>query len=285
MLVFLGLDNAGKTSIKVYLETLDIEKAKQTKMSDKVEVYQRGNMRIEIFPGQKVLRYNEKLYEVFFPFVRRIAFIVDAADQDRFDEAKEYWEFIKKMIKKYCKEIPEVILVAHKQDLQNAVPADQIAKYILSKNDLKTFRIVAINTSIYDPISMSLLLKVLHGAHRLGIDRVVEVLRERTDSDVAFIYDNHLLPIAISLREKDEKIINRLTDVVISLERLGEIKVLYGTYADGKNILLLSEHAKEERIIIGVYGFTVNLKEVLIHCKATQKHYLAEMRRRLWSSL
>lgn len=284
MLVFLGLDNAGKTSIKVYLETLNIEKAKQTKISDKVEVYQRGAMRVEIFPGQRVLRENEKLYEVFFPFVRRIAFIVDAADSQRFNEAKEYWNFVKRMIEKYCREKPEILFVAHKQDIPNAVPADVVAEKILSKEDFKNYRILLLNTSIYDPISMSLLLKALHGAHRLGIDKIVEVLRERTGADVAFIYDNHLLPIAISMKHKDEKVVNRLTDIVISLERLGELKVLYGTYADGKDILLLSEYAKE-RILIGVYGFTVNLKEVLIHCKATQKHYLAEMRRRLWSSL
>ena len=285
MIIFLGLDNAGKTSIKVYLETLDIEKAKNTKMSNQVEVYQRGKMRIEIFPGQKLLRMKERLYEVFFPYAKRIAFIVDSADKDRIPEVREYWGFVKSMITKYCEKTPEIILVAHKQDLQGALSAKELMNLILDKEDQRKYSIIPVETTIYDPISMSLLLRALHGGHKLGIDQVVDSLRERTDAELAFIYDNHLLPIATSVKSKDETMMRRLNDIVIALEKVGELRIMAGYFADGKNIIIVSDRVSDERILVGIYNFSTQLREAIIQCKNVSKYYLKEMRERMWESL
>ena len=285
MIVFLGLDNAGKTSIKVYLETLDVEKAKKTRMSNGVEVYQRGKMRIEIFPGQKLLRMKERLYEVFFPYTKRIAFIVDSADKERIPDAKEYWMFIKSMIAKYCEKSPEIVFVAHKQDLQGALPAKELMSLILDDKDKQKYKIIAVETTIYDPLSMSLLLRALHGGQKLGITTIVDALRERTDADLSFIYDGHLLPIAVSARNKDEVMMERLNDIVIALEKLGELHIIAGYFTDGKSIMIISEKTENERIIVGIYNFSTKIREAIVQCKNVIRHYLKEVRRRMWESI
>ena len=284
LVVFVGLDNAGKSSIKIYLETLDVEKAKKTRMSNCVEVYQRGNIKFEVFPGQLILRINEKLYEVFFPHVSKIVFVVDAADKERFKAAKEYWKFVEKMIEKYCDKKPQIILLAHKQDLDGAISPDELQKIIFSDEEIGEFNIVSIGTSIYDPISMSLLLKTIHGASRLGIDEIIDSLREKTNADVAFLYDSHLLPIAISSSGRDENIIDLINNLVVSLEKIGELLAFAGFFAGRRNIAVVSEKVDGDRILVGVFNFRVKLKDAIETCKSVHGHYLEELRKRLWES-
>ncbi len=282
LVVFLGLDKAGKTSIKVYLETLDTEKARNTRMSNGVEAYQRGDVKFEVFPGQFVLRMNERLYEVFFPHTHKIVFTVDAADKKRFSAVKEYWRFVKRMIEKYCDRTPNIILLAHKQDLDDAVSPAELEKIIFDKEDFSNYSIETIGTSIYDPLSMSLLLRTIHGASKIGIEQIVDTLREKTGSDVAFLYDSHLLPIAVSTSGRDSEIITLINDLIISIEKIGELTMFAGYFKGNRNIVAVSEKIGEDRILVGVFNFRVKLKEALDLCMGVHKHYISELRRRMW---
>jgi len=94
-IAFVGLDRAGKSSIKVYLESLSLNSAMNTRISNGVETYLVRNFRIDVFPGQEKLRYEETLYERLFPFVSKVVLVVDSVDRKRFPEVRKFWKFVK----------------------------------------------------------------------------------------------------------------------------------------------------------------------------------------------
>ena len=275
--VFVGLDRAGKSSIKVYLETLNTELAEKTKMSNGIEVYQRGKLKIEVFPGQRRLRYNEKLYEVYFRIAKKIVFIVDSADHTRFDEVRKYWDYVLNMIKKYCENV-EIIFVAHKQDLKEAIRAEELFRKLSLQSDNIPVRYV--NTTIYDPWSIARLLKIIHGADRAGVDDITDTLRKLCDADLAFIYDGHILPIAFSPKIEGDIIVH-INDVLCSLEKIDRIRAFVGYFTE-KNLVLVSVGVEKERILVGVYGFRKPLREILQYCKEAGERYVRTYRSRLW---
>ena len=282
--VFVGLDAAGKTSIKVYLETLNLDAAKSTSMSNHNETYERGNLRIEVFPGQEILRFKEPLYATFFPAVDKLVFVVDASDTKRFSEAKKYWNFLKQMITKYCKKIPQTIVLAHKQDLKESVSADIILDQIFDQEDIDKYNIVSLETSIYDPISISLLLMAIHDGENIGLDKIIEALRSRSRANAAFIFDGHILPICYSSIDEDTKTMNLISDVICSLEKIGTIKTFISVFEDGGNMIAVSKKLNSERVIIGVYDYKEKTKNVLDLCINTLEYYMREIRKRAWKN-
>jgi len=279
--VLLGLDRAGKSSIKVYLETLNADLASKTEMSNGIEVYQRGSLKIEIFPGQRRLRYNERLYQVFFPMAQKILFVFDAADRARFGEVEKYFRYVEQMIEKYCREEPELIFVAHKQDLEGAIDAREFFDSIIRKT--KISKVQFLNTSIYDPWSMADLLKAVHGTDRVGTDSIVDTLRRLCSAEFAFIYDGHILPLAYSPRLNDSVLLVNINDVVCSLEKLGQIEAFVGFFRD-KNFAIVSVTDDDnERVLVGVLGFSKSLRETLALCRETGSKYLRLYRGRLWT--
>ncbi|MEX0567560.1 MAG: ADP-ribosylation factor-like protein [Candidatus Njordarchaeota archaeon] len=282
LVVFVGLDAAGKTSIKVYLETLDLDAAKNTVMSNHNETYERGSLRIEVFPGQEILRFKEPLYATFFPAVDKIVFVVDASNRERFKEAKKYWEFLKHMIDKYCSKTPQLIVLAHKQDLKESVLSDVILNEIFDQKDIGKYKIIPLETSIYDPISISLLLMTIHDGKNIGLDKITESLRQRAKADVAFVFDGHVLPISYSSAGRDIRPINLISDVICSLEKIGTIKTFVSVFEDESNIIAVSKKIDSERVIIGVYNYRENTKNVLDLCIQTLGYYIKEIRKRAW---
>ncbi len=282
LIIFVGLDRAGKSSIKVYLETLDVEKAKNTRMSNGLEAYIVGDFRIEIFPGQQKLRYNEKLYQVFFPPASKIVLVVDAADCQRFEDVKLYWKYIRKMIEKYCQQKPQIILLAHKQDIDGAIPPEKLKTIIFDREDFTKYRITTLGTSIYDPFSMSSLLNILHGAKEASGD-IAETLRRITKAELAFIYDGHILPILYSpARIDNNKIIIHINDILLSLEKIDRIQAFAG-YFSTKNIAVISINTDNRRVIAGVFGFKNKLSYVLERCRDAGRRYIEKYRDQLWS--
>lgn len=282
LIIFVGLDRAGKSSIKIYLETLDVEKAKNTKMSNGLEVYRVGDFKIEVFPGQLTLRKNEKLYEVFFPHTSKIVFVVDAADRKRFKAVSEYWRFVKKMIEKYCNDKPQIILLAHKQDLDGAISPDELQKIIFSDEEIREFNVVSIGTSIYDPFSMASLLNILHGAKKASED-IAEALRRIANAELAFIYDGHILPVIYSSKGRDsDKIITHINDILLSLEKIDRIQAFAG-YFSQKNIAVISIETNDGRVLVGVFGFKNKLSYVLERCRDAGQKYISKYRSQLWS--
>ena len=277
LVVFVGLDRAGKSSIKVYLETLNTDLAEKTEMSNGIEVYQKGGLKIEIFPGQRRLRYNERLYEIYFRIARKIVFVVDAADHSRFDEVKRYWDYVMGMIKKYCGGV-EIVFVAHKQDLKGAIPAQELYRRL--GLDSGGVPVKFVDTTIYDPWSIAGLLKVIHGGDTIRVDDIAETLRRLCGAELAFIYDGHILPLAFSPKAED-RVILHINDVVCSMEKIDRIRALIGFFRE-KNIVLVSVGGDEERILVGVYGSRKDIKEVLKHCRDAGKRYLERYRDIMW---
>jgi len=280
-IAFVGLDRAGKSSIKVYLESLSINKALNTKISNSVETYLRRKFRIDVFPGQEKLRYAETLYERLFPFVSKVAIIVDSADRNRFDEVRRYWKFVRNMIDKYARKNVQVILVAHKQDLTNAVTCGELSKMIFDANDIGKYGVVCVETSIFDPISMSLLLRILHGARGIGLEDIVDTLREQSRSQVAMIFDGHPFPIAISGAKPHSEIFNRIHELVLALEKYGYVKAFVGIFENEK-IFVLSKKRDDERVIFCLVNFEEKIETITKLCDNAMRNYISELRKRFW---
>lgn len=281
--LFLGLDNAGKTSIKVYLETLNSEAAVKTKISNGVEVYKKGDLVMRIIPGQAALRMNEKFYRLYFPSADLIVFVVDAADKTRFDKAVDYWRFVRDKILEYGKEGIRVIFLAHKQDLDSALSAGEIEK--LFEGLLEEVDPVFLETSIFDYSSMVNLLNVIHNARKVGIDGLLEDLRKRLEADIAFLYDRHLLPISIAIRKKPNKeLFDRISSVIVETEKLGEVHALILFFNDGSNLLVLGKRLPEERILVGAYNIRRGLSEAVKLFEGLYNQYREVYRKRLWAS-
>ena len=280
-IAFVGLDRAGKSSIKVYLESLSLNSAMNTKISNGVETYLVRNFRIDVFPGQEKLRYEETLYERLFPFVSKVVLVVDSVDRKRFPEVRKFWKFVKDMIDKYAKKEVHIVVVAHKQDLEGATTCDELKKTILDSEDIKKYRITCVETSIFDPISMSLLLRVLHGAQGVGIEDIVDVLRKESKSKIAMIFDGHLLPIAISGTKPSSEIFSRVHELVVSLEKYGYVKAFVGIFENEK-VFVLSKKQNEERVIFCLVDFEENLEKITSLCDNAMRNYMSEMRKRFW---
>ena len=279
--IFVGLDNAGKTSIKTYLETLSIDAAMNTRMSTQVETYLRGGFRVYIFPGQRKLRYDEFLYERFFPLADKIALIVDAADKRRFGEVRKYWQFLYRMIDKYGRKKVQVILVAHKQDLPNALRWKEILPKIFDVPfDVGLFDIRCANTSIFDPPSMSMLLRTLHGATSLGIETLLSNLRRLTKSEVAMLFDTHLHPIAMSGTTTGSEIFRRVHALVVDLEKHG-FEAFVGVFRD-YHVFVMCRGGGEGRVIVALVNFGVKVNTAAEFCDETLKQY-ARMRDKIWA--
>jgi len=301
LVIFIGLDRAGKSSIKVYLESLNLDAAKNTSMSNGIEAFQRGSLKIEVFPGQRRLRYNEKLYQIYFKMARKIVFVVDSADHSRFDEVKRFWGYVQHMIKKYCEDVEdvEIIFVAHKRDLRGSLSAEEI----YSRLNLKgVTRVFFVNTSIYDPLSISQLLSIIYGSRRTGAMDLAERLRIICGAEFSFIYDGQVLPVAYSAPKRDNgKILETINDILCILEKIDRIRAFVGFWKK-KNIVMVSselesdkviasansrdlefdnKNEKYDRILVGVFDFRKPLRDVLTLCKATAIKYLS-IREKVW---
>jgi len=281
MTVFVGLDYAGKTSIKTYLETLSVDAAMNTRMSNNVEAYARRNFRIIIFPGQQKLRYYELLYERFFPLASRIALVVDAADTKRLGEVRRYWQFLFRMIDKYGKKKVQVVLVAHKQDLPNALGWREILPKIFDVPfDVGLFNIRCADTSIFDPQSMSTLLRILHGATGLGIEGLITNLRRLTKSEAAMLFDTHLHPIAMSGTTVGSEIFRRVHALVSDLRKHG-FEAFVGVFR-GYHIFVMCGEGGEGDVVLALVNFGVKVNTAAEFCSTALKQY-ARMRNRIWT--
>ena len=191
IVTLVGLENAGKTSIKVFIQTLSLEKALNTKTSTKIEELRKKKVKFYIIPGQRVFRFDEKYYKTLFPISDVVVFVVDAADKSRFEKAQEYFEFVKEMMKKYGKEGQKLLILAHKQDLENAVPGKEIAKL------LGVSEKYVLETSIFDPTSILHLILRLHGEKVTVFEAIAMKLLQDTKADTVAIADKNGFPYAV----------------------------------------------------------------------------------------
>lgn len=124
-LMFLGLDNAGKSTL---LHMLKNDKYTQTLPTGQPnsEELKMGNIRFNTFDlgGHETAR---KIWKDYFPAVDAIIFLIDSSDVKRFDEVKEELENILNSAE--LANIPIAIL-GNKIDKSGAVPEEDLKKSI-----------------------------------------------------------------------------------------------------------------------------------------------------------
>jgi len=281
-IIFCGLDEAGKTSIKVYLENIDKEQATRPYIaSTEVETYREHYLSVYVIPGQERFRYTEIFYQQYFSVADRIGLVVDASDHSRFKEVKEYWTYLKEMIKKYASKGIEVILIAHKQDKKEAVRVEEIATKILSKDDIKKYKIRMLNTSVLDIFSMYELLRAFYGdLKKVGLDAIVEVLCSNTKAGAAFLIDGQMLPISVVGSPDALKFMEEIFYPVFKRGILEYIALKF----EQIKFVAISKRADGDIVVAGVYDYKISLKDAIDYCNRALIKYIEEARKR-WKSV
>ena len=281
-IILCGLDEAGKTSIKVYLENIDKEQATRPYIaSTEVETYREHYLSVYVIPGQERFRYTEIFYQQYFSVADRIGLVVDASDHSRFKEVKEYWTYLKEMIKKYASKGIEVILIAHKQDKKEAVRVEEIATKILSKDDIKKYKIRMLNTSVLDIFSMYELLRAFYGdLKKVGLDAIVEVLCSNTKAGAAFLIDGQMLPISVVGSPDALKFMEEIFYPVFKRGILEYIALKF----EQIKFVAISKRADGDIVVAGVYDYKISLKDAIDYCNRALIKYIEEARKR-WKSV
>ncbi|MEX0568920.1 MAG: ADP-ribosylation factor-like protein [Candidatus Njordarchaeota archaeon] len=211
-IVLLGQANVGKTSIGRFLRHLNRMLALETEPSTRIERYNISVLCRDIFifvtPGQR--RYKKLNINFLSDIIDEntiVFYVIDAAAEVERLKSMVI-EFV--MTIRYLKKIIEiknierlyVVLLAHKQDMPNAIKSESIIGKIKSnKKLLEKIKLEGYNTSIYHPetifsvVDNVILSKILP---MNDIYKIVETLRKMTGSKVSVISDNVGFPIAFS---------------------------------------------------------------------------------------
>ncbi|KAL7750434.1 ADP-ribosylation factor protein 3 [Sorochytrium milnesiophthora] len=126
-ILLLGLDNAGKTTILKQLNSEDIAEVSPTTGFNVKSVSAHGfKMNVWDIGGQKVIRPYWKNY---FESTDVLIYVIDSSDKRRLEEtydATHGLELNQLLEEEKLAKVP-VLVFANKQDLANALPADEIA--------------------------------------------------------------------------------------------------------------------------------------------------------------
>lgn len=274
VVILCGLEEAGKTSIKVFLENIDKNEAMKPYIASmEVETFKEHHLSIYVIPGQSRFRLMEFFYEQYLPLADRIGFVVDASDPAKFGEAKQYWDFLRRMIDKYSTKDMEVILVAHKQDKKGARLGEKLIGSIFSKGDIKKFRVKSINTSVLDIFSMYQLLRMFYGdLKKIGIDSIVDVLRANTRARAAFLIDSHMLPISVVGAKEALKF---MEEIFYPVYKRGALEYIALKFEDIR-FVAISRRVDGDFVVAGVYDYKVALNEAISFCNKALIKYVDE---------
>ena len=135
-ILLLGLDNAGKTTI---LNQLHLGDAKTTvpTVGFNVEEVQYKNLTFDVWDvgGQDRLR---PLWRHYYRGVCGIIFVIDSADQQRFDIAKGE---LHQLMREVELQNASLCILANKQDVQDAMTHEEVAQ-IMETDEIETLNVV-----------------------------------------------------------------------------------------------------------------------------------------------
>eukprot|EP00696_Hemimastix_kukwesjijk_P002895 gnl/Hemi2/13535_TR4623_c0_g1_i1.p2 gnl/Hemi2/13535_TR4623_c0_g1~~gnl/Hemi2/13535_TR4623_c0_g1_i1.p2 ORF type:complete len:202 (+),score=73.88 gnl/Hemi2/13535_TR4623_c0_g1_i1:77-682(+) len=122
-ILFLGLDNAGKTTILKQLSNEDISSISPT-VGFNVKTVLHDQFRLNVWDigGQTTIR---RYWNQYFERTDALVYVVDSADQRRLEEAAV--ELEKLMAENQLGSVP-ILIFANKQDLVHALPAGEIVE-------------------------------------------------------------------------------------------------------------------------------------------------------------
>ena len=120
-IVFLGLDNAGKSTLLSVLKTGRVTQLDPTKHAQS-EQLQIGKVNMHAFDlgGHSAMR---KVWREYFPKIDAIVYLVDAADPSRFEESKKEFDNIVGTTE--LGNIP-ILILGNKIDKMGAVSEDEL---------------------------------------------------------------------------------------------------------------------------------------------------------------
>ncbi len=215
--ILIGQANVGKTSIGKYLIFLDRAIALNTEPSTRVEKYMlkvlKADISLFVTPGQR--RFQRTNIEFLLNLLDEntvILYVMDAAaKRERIKlMLKEFVDILKLMssaIKDRKIDSITIALLAHKQDLPNALNAEKILQSMIEKmkSVFPNIRIYVFNTSIYYPESLFRVVREIILPKALPmktLEDIVDTLAKLTGSRTVVISDSMGFPLAMKGDEK-----------------------------------------------------------------------------------
>lgn len=150
-IIWLGLDNAGKTTIIRRLTSGIFESKLSRTMGLNVDEFTfkfESDESLELMSwdlgGQTYFRTS--LWKAYMEDAHGIVFVIDASDTNRLDEAgRELWRYVLDLPSESMKNVP-ILILANKQDLSGAVNPTLLAKSLnLHKVTHNSFTLIPVS--------------------------------------------------------------------------------------------------------------------------------------------
>mmetsp|Transcript_29634 Transcript_29634/g.55481 ORF Transcript_29634/g.55481 Transcript_29634/m.55481 type:complete len:181 (+) Transcript_29634:80-622(+) len=124
-ILMLGLDAAGKTTILYRLKLAEVVSTVPT-IGFNVEEVEYKNIKFTVWDvgGQDKIR---KLWRYYYEGTDGLIFVVDSSDRDRIQDAQEE---LHRMLAEPELEKAALLVLANKQDLANAMPANEVMQQL-----------------------------------------------------------------------------------------------------------------------------------------------------------
>ncbi len=189
-IVFLGLDKSGKSTIISFLQTGRFVEHTPTMGKKKSNIEVQGT-RISLFDmgGQTDFR---KLWNNELSDAKVVVFVVDVADEKRFDEAKKELHSLKTQIQKHN---IDLIILANKIDLPNKVGRAEVIQQ-LDLDEFENFKIL--QTSAKTGYGMA------DAFAQVYTSLTGELVKRNSVAKAISLYDKNGHPIIIKASDDDE---------------------------------------------------------------------------------